>query len=239
MLECFSEPRPKTGLIGKRWSFAHVYSSAFVSSCTVSWTFGLGSLGANDTWPRGCGLSWLPFWVCRSLSKFPNGFLSWWWNLISLSVPVRMSAGRRETSAAAEHVSPSARCWCKTGASDIAVVLHSSGLLLLVRTPFFPLYFLESSHTTISLAACSWLSESHLLRVHNHLLEYSVPFSVVVALPTSFLLSQWFCRRLSQLLRGSGVLRVMLSFASARTQLVLSSLSWRDCSAPPKARWGV
>lgn len=40
--------------------------------------------------PAGCGLSWLPFWVCNFLSKFYNGFLSWWWNLISVSVRIWM-----------------------------------------------------------------------------------------------------------------------------------------------------
>lgn len=40
--------------------------------------------------PAGCGLSWLPFWVCNFLSKFYNGFLSWWWNLSSVSVRIWM-----------------------------------------------------------------------------------------------------------------------------------------------------
>lgn len=64
--------------------------------------------------PAGCGLSWLPFWVCNFLSKFYNGFLSWWWNLISLSVTyTNVSAGRQEISAAGEIVPFSAGCWCK------------------------------------------------------------------------------------------------------------------------------
>lgn len=68
-------------------------------------------------------------------------------------------------------------------------IFDSSGLLLLTRTPSFPLYFLEKSHVEISFAACSWLSSSHLPPVPYHPSEYSISFTVVFALPISYYLS--------------------------------------------------
>lgn len=217
MLECFSEPRPKTGLIRKRWCFAHIYSSAFVSSWTVSWTFGLGSLGANDTWPAGCGLSWLPFWVCNFLSKFYNGFLSWWWNLISLCTYLNESAGHGEISTEGETKPFSAGCGGTKDNLDIGMVLHSSDLLLLRRTFSFPLYFLEKSHVEISFAVVLMIvQESSFSRSLSssrvfHFLCCSARVACVV--------SEKSCQWLSQLFWGSGVLQLTLSFTFVHTLL--------------------
>jgi len=98
-----------------------------------------------------------------------------------------VSASHREIRVGGEIVPLSAGCCCKKDSLDIATFLHSSGLLLLTRTPSFPLYFLEKSHAEISFAAVySWLSESHLPPVPYCLSEYSISFAVAFALPVSY-----------------------------------------------------
>lgn len=160
--------------------------------------------------PAGCGLSWLPFWVCNFLSKFYNGFLSWWWNLISLCTHLNVSPGHGEVSTKGEIVPFSAGCEATKDNLDIGLVLGYSDLLLLRRTFSFSLYFLEKSHMEVSFSMCSWLSRRSS---PSGCLSSSRVFHFLCGgVCVACLVSQEFCHWLSPLLGGSGVVQVNTVF---------------------------
>lgn len=107
---------------------------------------------------------------------------------------------------------------------DTAVRFRFSALLLVTRTlrlSSFPLSFPERSPVELSFAACSRLSRSHLPAVPYRPLEYSLSFAAVFALLPPFSFS-FHVNANSDFLScsgGSGVVQLMLSFASAHAQM--------------------
>lgn len=199
--------------------------------------------------PAGCGLSWLPFWVCSFLSKFYNGFLSWWWNRISLPVPVWMWVLAIKRWALRERSCHFlAGCWHKMDNLDIA-----SFCILLVcsfsqESPLF--HFALLKNLTQRCLLLPALGCPGVISLRFLIVQQSIQFSLQQCLsclpPVTYLLSQLLCQWLSQLLWGSGMVQLMLSFTIICCHClllirnwILSSLFWGACFLPPTARWGV